>query len=323
MTLLQLKDVHVSYHMGNRAITAVEQVSLNLDEQDSIGIVGESGSGKSTLAMAVLRLLPQKCTRVEGDIRFEGVDLLRMPEEQLAHIRWKEIAVVPQQSMNVLSPVHRIGWQMSDILRQHEPGLSKRQLKANIMDLLSLVRLPSPVYYQYPHELSGGMLQRVSIALGLMHRPRLLIMDEATTALDAITQEYTLQMLLQMEREYGISRMMITHDMSVVATSCNKVAVMYDGRLVEYGPVTEVLQRPLHPYTQDLMSSLAFAPSIDEQCTPRTMHAVMPEMLPDLDSSPRGCVYAGRCSYVTSTCLEDQPKERWYSSTRRVACHGV
>ncbi|WP_025680700.1 ABC transporter ATP-binding protein [Paenibacillus massiliensis] len=323
MTLLQLKDVYVSYHIGTRASTAVEQVSLKLDEQDSIGIVGESGSGKTTLAMAVLRLLPQKSTQVEGDIRFQGMDLLRMSEEQLARIRWKEIAVVPQQSMNVLSPVHRIGWQMSDILRQHEPGLSQKQLKANIMDLLSLVRLSSSVYYQYPYELSGGMLQRVSIALGLMHRPKLLIMDEATTALDAITQEYILQMLLQMERAHGISRMMITHDMSVVATSCNNIAVMYAGRLVEYGSVTEVLQRPLHPYTQDLINSLVFAHGIDEECTPRTMHGAMPEILTDMDSSPRGCVYAGRCSYVTSTCLEYQPKDQWYSSTRRVACHGV
>ena len=179
MALLEIKDLNVTYNTGEKRVRAVRNLSLSLDEQDSIGVVGESGSGKSTLAMAVLRLLPARTAEVSGEVLFKDRDVLQLDTNQLNGIRWKEIAVVFQKSMNSLSPVHRIGLQMSDIYRIHEPEATKDTIKSRILQLLSAVNLPERVYHSYPHELSRGMMQRVSIALSLVHNPDLLILDEA------------------------------------------------------------------------------------------------------------------------------------------------
>ncbi|MDP4095268.1 ABC transporter ATP-binding protein [Paenibacillus sp. P96] len=317
MTLLQIRNLSVVYHNGSRTVTAVNGVTLDVEEQDSVGIVGESGSGKSTLAMALLRLLPGRTAKVEGEVLFGGQPLLELGERELSCLRWKELAVVFQKSMNSLSPVHRIGTQMADVYRlhEHETRLSKKQVRERIIKLLESVRLPARVYDLYPHELSGGMMQRVSIALGLMHRPRLLILDEATTALDVVTQGQILREMMELEQELRLARIMITHDMSVVAAACKKVAVMYAGHLVEFGPVQDVLRHPLHPYTQGLLRSLPSFKGAKDHIRG------IPGSLPDLSSPLQGCVFADRCEHAMPICRQAQPVDTAYSGSRRVACH--
>ncbi|MFS0874283.1 ABC transporter ATP-binding protein [Paenibacillus xylanilyticus] len=317
MPMVELNNLSVTYKTKQRHVTAVDRVSLTIDERDSIGIVGESGSGKSTLAMAILRLLPEQAAEVTGEVQFNGTDLLSLNESELARLRWTELAVVFQKSMSALSPVHRIGAQMSDIYRMHETKVSKREARSRMVALLRMVNLPERVYDLYPHELSGGMMQRVAIALSLMHQPKLLILDEATTALDVVTQGQILNEMLELERKLGITRIMITHDMSVVASACNKVAVMYAGRIVETGLVKQVLTHPLHPYTQGLLRSI---PSFTGE---KENVRGIPGSIPDLALLPTGCIFASRCDHAVELCRQVNPDETVFQQGHRVACHLV
>lgn len=226
-TILKLDDVNVTYVNKEKEVYAVRNASFSIEKGDSLGVVGESGSGKSTLANALLRLHNEKSTLISGAAEFEGKDLIKMTSKEMNELRWKEISVVFQKAMNALSPVHRIGRQVEDIYHVHEPQASRKEIEERMIYLLKLVNLPERVYRLYPHEMSGGMLQRVAIAISLLHKPKLIIFDEATTALDVVTQGQILQEVVQMEKEMDMTRIMITHDMSVVAASCNKVAVMY------------------------------------------------------------------------------------------------
>ena len=254
-TILKLNDVNVTYVNKEKKVYAVRNASFSIEKGDSIGIVGESGSGKSTLANALLRLHNEKSTLVSGTAEFEGKDLIGMTQKEMNELRWKEISVVFQKAMNALSPVHRIGRQVEDIYHVHEPQASKKEIEERMIYLLKLVNLPERVYHLYPHEMSGGMLQRVAIAISLLHKPKLIIFDEATTALDVVTQGQILEEVVQMEKEMDMTRIMITHDMSVVAASCNKVAVMYAGEFMEIGKVEHIFKNPMHPYTQGLLNS--------------------------------------------------------------------
>lgn len=236
-TILKLDDVNVTYVNKEKEVYAVRNASFSIEKGDSLGVVGESGSGKSTLANALLRLHNEKSTLISGAAEFEGKDLIKMTSKEMNELRWKEISVVFQKAMNALSPVHRIGRQVEDIYHVHEPQASRKEIEERMIYLLKLVNLPERVYRLYPHEMSGGMLQRVAIAISLLHKPKLIIFDEATTALDVVTQGQILQEVVQMEKEMDMTRIMITHDMSVVAASCNKVAVMYAGEFMEIGRV--------------------------------------------------------------------------------------
>ena len=260
-TVLNLNHLNVTYVNKTRRVMAVRDVSLSIEKGDSLGIVGESGSGKSTLAMALLRL-HAKSTEVTGEAMFEGKNLLTISEQEMNDLRWVKIAVVFQKAMNALSPVHRISTQIEDIYRVHCPHASSEEIKAKTLELLKLVNLPERVYSLYPHEMSGGMLQRVAIAISLLHHPQLLIFDEATTALDVVTQGQILKEILEMEKTLATTRIMITHDMSVVATTCNKVAVMYAGELMELGLVKDVLISKIGPiigtHTGAGMTALVF-----------------------------------------------------------------
>ena len=319
MPLLEVRNVNVMFSSAGanpKRVAAVRGVSLTVDEQESVGIVGESGSGKSTLALAILRMLPGRTAQVEGEIRFDGIDLLALPEERMAaEIRWKRLSAVFQKSMNSLSPVHKIGAQMADIYRIHEPTVSKADVKRRMIELLEMVNLPARVYNQYPHELSGGMMQRVSIAMSLMHHPRLLIMDEATTALDVITQGQILDEIMELERTLRTTRIMITHDMSVVAYACKKVAVMYAGCLVEFGDVRTVLADPQHPYTQGLLATI---PSLTGE---KKLVRGIPGSIPDLSEPIRGCVFAPRCAHARDICRTQAPPAVDLSAGRTAACH--
>lgn len=295
MALLEIRDLNVTYQMKDRRIAAVEHVSLDIEEKKPLGIVGESGSGKSTLAMAVLRMLPQG-TAVEGEVKLNGKNLLSMKAEELQKVRWKEMSVVFQKSMNILSPVHKIGRQLTDMYAVHEPQASKREIQDRMLELLELVNLPGRVLKSYPHELSGGQLQRVSIAASLMHNPPLVILDEATTALDVITQGQIIEEIRKLRDVMNVTWMLITHDISVVSSCCDQIAVMYAGRLMEYGTVSQVIHRPSHPYTQGLLRSF---PSLHGE---KSGLKGMPGSMPDLSAKPQGCVFAGRCRWATEKC---------------------
>ena len=314
MSLPEIKNVNINYKTPTKTVYAVQDVSLTVEEQDSVGIVGESGSGKSTLAMGILRLLPENIIETSGQALINGQDIFTMDMKTLQDVRWKEMAVVFQKSMNALSPVHRIGAQMEDIYRVHYPNEPKDKIKERIYELLSLVNLSDRVYMSYPHELSGGMMQRVAIALALIFKPKLLIMDEATTALDVVTQTQILNEILELAKSLKIARIMITHDMSVVSSTCRHVVVMYAGRIMEKGAVEDVLVSPKHPYTQGLMNSF---PSFTGE---KTNLRGIPGSLPDMGIKPTGCVFASRCPKATDRCRGEIPALTEVKPGWEVAC---
>ena len=319
MALLELKNVNVRYIMKDKKVHACQHVSLEIEEQDSIGIVGESGSGKSTLASAVLRLLPKRITQVDGEILYNGKDLLKLTTEEMNALRWTDLSIVFQKSMSALSPVHKIGAQMEDVYRVHFPNADKNEIRQRVYELFKMVNLSDRVYELYPHELSGGMMQRVSIALSLMHNPRLLVLDEATTALDVVTQSQILREIMNMEQTMKVTRIMITHDVSVVASTCKKVAVMYAGRLMESGETKDVLVNPQHPYTQGLLKSF---PSFKGE---KGDLRGIPGSLPDLSKEIPGCVFAPRCPLATEKCFTVEPELKSVNGKKnwKVACHEV
>ena len=316
MALLSIKDMSVTYHSGGKDVHAINHVSLNVEKGESLGIVGESGSGKTTLIMAILRLLPPGRASVTGEALLDGRDLLQMSTQELSTVRWEEMAIVFQKAMNALSPVHRIGKFLSDIYLRHRSGASRAEAKKVVIEMLEMVNLPPRVFNLYPHELSGVMMQRVSIAMSLMFNPKLLIMDEATTALDVVTQNQILEEIIQLEKQMGITRVMITHDISVVAGTCRNVAVLYAGSLLEVGAVEDVLVAPLHPYTQGLIDSF---PSFDaDGKKPLTS---IGGSLPNLTNLPQGCVFAPRCKRACERCRSQIPEMKSLGGRRLVACH--
>ena len=312
--LLDVRDVNVTYLGRKKRVHAVRDCSFTIMPGESIGIVGESGSGKSTMAMALLRLQDPKHTAVSGQALFDGKDLLALSEAQMNELRWTQIAVVFQRAMNALSPVHRISTQVEDIYRVHEPKATKAEVRERMTELLRLVNLPERVYGLYPHEMSGGMLQRVAIAISLLHNPKLLVFDEATTALDVVTQGQILAEVTELEKKLHTTRIMITHDMSVVAASCSKVAVMYAGELMEVGTVRQVLKDPRHPYSQGLLDSF---PTLHGETVQLKS---IPGFLPDLAEDIPGCMFAPRCPYADDRCRSHRPATATLPDGRAVRC---
>lgn len=311
--LLSVRNVNIGYRTDTGTVKAVVGATFDLHPGDTLGLVGESGSGKSTLAHGILRLLPSNAV-MTGEIEFLGSDLVSCREPVLRKLRWKEMAIVFQKSMNCLSPVHRVGDQVLDVMRVHEPRATRQEAYERMRALLSVVNLSDRVLDLYPHQLSGGMLQRVSISLSLLLNPRLVILDEATTALDVVTQGQVLEEIRRLQQEMGVASILITHDVSVVAETCRRVAVMYAGYIVEMGPVTEVLLEPCHPYTRGLLASL---PSLRGART--RIHGI-PGSLPDLKASQPGCVFAPRCSQATECCRMEVPVVS-VADGRIVRCH--
>ncbi len=315
MSLLEISHVNITYKLPDKNIYAVQDVSLNLNEEESVGIVGESGSGKSTLAMGILRLLPEKIIDVSGSAKLSGEDIFTMSDQRLQEVRWVKMSVVFQKAMNAMSPVHRIGDQMMDIYRVHYPNEPKEEVRKKIIGLLHMVNLNDRVYTAYPHELSGGMMQRVAIALSLIFHPDVLIMDEATTALDVVTQSQILSEIMNLERSMKIARIMITHDVSVVASTCRRVVVMYAGQIMEVGDVKDVLVTPRHPYTYGLLKSF---PSFKGE---RGTLTGIPGTLPDLSVIQKGCVFADRCPFAKEKCHSEKPAMRDFGPGWQAACH--
>lgn len=312
MALLEIRDLNVTYVMKDKEIKAVENFNVVIEAGKPLGVVGESGSGKSTMAMAVLRMLPEG-TRIEGEVRLNGRELLTMPEGELKALRWKEMSVVFQKSMNILSPVHKIGRQLTDMYRVHDP-LSAKEVRRRLEELLNLVNLPVRVLNSYPHELSGGQLQRVSIAASLMHDPPFVVLDEATTALDVITQGQILKEIRNLKEKLQVTWLLITHDISVVSACCEQIVVMYAGRMMEYGTVEQVIHRPSHPYTRGLLQS--FPTLHGEKANLRGI----PGAMPDLSAKPEGCVFASRCPQAREECRKRAEVMREVEPGHLTAC---
>lgn len=313
-TLLDVRNLIAYYMTPTAPVRAVDNVSFNVTEKEILGIAGESGCGKSTLAYSVLRLLKPPGYIRGGEVLFKGSDLLKIEEEELRRIRWKHISYIPQSSMNALNPVMRIEEQIGDAVRNHEK-ISKGELRKRIEDLLVSVGLSPSVAHMYPHELSGGMRQRVVIAMAMALNPELIIADEPTTALDVVVQRGILQLLRDIRSKLKASVIMITHDMAAQAQIVDRLAIMYAGKIVEIGDANDLFNDPLHPYSRALISAI---PSISEK---KKLKGV-PGFPPDLRSPPPGCRFYPRCPHrIPGKCNVDEPRLIEVKNDRLVACH--
>jgi len=312
--LLAVEDL--SLHLqGNRA-NIVDGVSFSLGAGETLAIVGESGCGKSVTALALMGLLPRPPIEVaSGRAFFEGQDLLRLTPRQMGEIRGDRISMIFQEPMTSLNPVYRIGDQVAEVVLRHR-GVSRGEARARALEMLDRVRIPAAAQRldEYPHQLSGGMRQRVMIAMALANDPRLLIADEPTTALDVTIQAQILELIRTLQRETGTALIMITHDLGVVAEIADRVAVMYAGRLVESGPVNAIFDDPQHPYTIGLMGSV---PSLGGR---RGRLATIPGMVPTVDALPVGCRFAPRCPFAAPACAEAVPALRTLAPGHAAAC---
>ncbi len=299
--LVELRHLTVTYRTGGGVVSAVDDVSLQIPRGASVGLVGESGSGKSTIALALMRLLPPNA-RVSGQMLFDGADLALEPEARLnRHWRWSQLSMVFQKSLSALSPVHRIGAQMEDVLALHEPRLSAAAREARVRDVLAAVHLPARVLRLYPFELSGGMMQRAMIALGLLCNPPFVIFDEATTALDVITQAQILVEVQRLKEEFHLTTMVISHDVGVINAVTDIVAVLYAGQLMEVAPRERFFSAPSHPYSRALIAS------VPRLSGPQRRIVGIPGSLPDLTNPPRGCRFAPRCPHAAPACMTETP----------------
>jgi peptide/nickel transport system ATP-binding protein/oligopeptide transport system ATP-binding protein len=316
MSLLDVRDLTTSFRTGSGEVTAVENVSFSLDKGEILGIVGESGSGKSVTALAVMGLLPRPAGRVlGGSIVFEGQDLLKLSDRQMQRLRGPGIAMVFQEPMTSLNPVFTIGEQIMETIRAHET-LSQQASFARAVDMLDKVGIASAAsrMTDYPHQLSGGQRQRVMLAIALVCRPRLLIADEPTTALDVTIQAQILELLMDLRDELGMAIMMITHNMGVIAETADRVQVMYAGRVVEQAPVDRLFDRPLHPYTSGLLSCV---PTLEQE-TDRLI--AIPGNLPEPSRRPGGCRFSARCVHAIPACGEAIPKLESFEPQHMAAC---
>ena len=319
MALLEIQGLKTHFKTDDGWLHAVDGVDLTVDAGQTLGVVGESGCGKSVTAMSVMRLVPTPPGRyVAGQILWQGRDLLQLPDEQMRSIRMKQIAVVFQEPMTSLNPVYTIGEQIGEALRLHE-GLSKKDATDRAVQMLKRVKIPTPErrVHDYPHQFSGGMRQRVMIALALACKPRLLIADEPTTALDVTIQAQILDLLAELKDRLGMAVLLITHAMGVVAEVAQRVVVMYAGQVIEEGPVGLLFERPWHPYTQGLIRSI---PRIDADAARGSRLASIPGTEPSLVAPPPGCRFAPRCAYARDACTQATPALREVAPGHRVAC---
>lgn len=310
--ILDLKNFNVFYKNKEKDVHACRNINISFDEDTSYGIVGESGSGKTTLFMAILRLLTESAYTT-GDVYFKDIHLNSLNDEEFRRMRWSEFSIVFQDAMNFLSPVHKIGQQLIAIYSANGKSKDKEYIINKIESVLKKVNLPRGIMNMYPHELSGGMMQRVSISAALLCDPKLLIMDEATTALDIVTERQIFDEIIKLEKDYSLTRIMITHDISIVSTSVKNVIVMYAGVIVETGPVEQVFLSPLHPYTKLLLDSY---PKMNDKSY---YLSSIPGSLPDLKDEYKGCVFYDRCPYREDVCKSNIPSLRKYNE-RSVAC---
>jgi peptide/nickel transport system ATP-binding protein len=314
-SLLQFRDLHVVYRTASGPLPAVRGVDLEVAAGESVGVAGESGCGKSTLASTVLRLQPSNA-EVTGQVLVEGEDVLDMRWGDLRALRWAGASMVFQGAMHSLNPVRRVSVQIAEPIRLHDPSVSPDAADARVAELLEQVGLPAARASAYPHELSGGQRQRVMIAMALACRPRLLVADEPTTGLDVMVQAQVLALLTDLVRELDLGLLMISHDLSALSTTCDRVVVMYGGRIVEQGTASEVFDDPRHPYSKALASAF---PRVGDPAA-RFAPAGLPGDPPDPRDLPPGCSFAPRCPMVVSRCHDVDPALVSFAPGRAAAC---
>ena len=318
-TLLSVRNLVVEFDTRFGPVRAVDDISFDIFPNETVGIVGESGCGKTVTGLSLLRLVPSPPGRiVQGSIILNGNDLVQLPENDMAQLRGDDISMIFQEPMTALNPVLSLGTQMTDVLRQHRK-MTKREARDVAIDMLAKVGIPVPEKRidEYPHELSGGMRQRVMIAMALSCNPKLLVADEPTTALDVTTQAQVLEQIVELQEEFHMAVILITHDLGVIAETCQRAIVMYCGNIVETGTVEDLFQRPRHPYTKGLLESI---PRLRDERIAEL--PIIPGMVPDLLSLPAGCRFADRCKYAQADCLQTPPRlESSGDAGSGVACY--
>lgn len=300
--LLEINNLTVHYTVEHTVTRAVNNVTLSLNKGETLGLVGETGAGKTTLALSLLRLVPNPPGKiVSGEIHFEGRDILAFDEKELRHLRGEKISMIFQDPMTSLNPVMTVGEQIAEVVRLHNK-ISRVDANCRAVDALEAVGIPGERFSEYPHQFSGGMKQRVMIAMALACKPELLIADEPTTALDVTIQAQVLSLMMGLKERDGTSMILITHDLGVVAETCDKVAIMYAGEIVEYGTLEDIFEHPCHPYTKGLFESL---PSLDKDVDRLTP---IPGMMPNPAALPEGCYFAERCGCCKENCTACHPE---------------
>jgi len=318
-SILKVQNLVTSFHTENGRIRAIEDVSFGLKEKQILGIVGESGCGKSVTALSIMRLLPKPSGIIEsGHILFKGTDLVRLPADKMHEVRGNHISMIFQEPMTALNPVHRIGKQLGEIFQLHFPDMPKNKIRDESIELLQKVGIPDPEsrMNEYPHQISGGMRQRVLIAIALAAKPDILIADEPTTALDVTIQSQILDLMMQLQKETGMAIIFITHALGVIAEICNDVVVMYAGKVAEASPVERLFEEPKHPYTKGLLSSI---PRLENPGKQKL--SVIKGMVPSLHELPNGCRFENRCPDAMEICTAKPPPLKQVADDHFVSCY--
>ncbi len=315
MSVLEVKDLSTYYRRGSSIVKAVDGVSFRIAKGEALALVGESGSGKSTVARSLINLIGESGRIVKGEIVFEGEDLLKKSKEDMQEIRGKLITIIFQNPYTFLNPVIPVGTQIAEVIALHRK-VKLREAYPEAIQKLRDVRIPQPetTAKKYPHQLSGGMRQRVMAAMAIANNPHLLIADEPTTGLDVITQDEFMTLLRNLKSKFNMSLLLITHDLAIVAETCNNVAIMYAGKVVEYGSVSTIFSEPSHPYTQLLLQSISRIDSKESKFVVATGN------VPDLTNLPNGCSFHPRCPYATQLCTDKVPNLLEMENGRLVAC---
>jgi oligopeptide/dipeptide ABC transporter ATP-binding protein len=313
MAVLEVKDLKIYYRTLKGYYKAVDGVSFQIEENDFLGLVGESGCGKSTIAKAILRILPVNGEIIGGEVRYKGKDILPLKPRELKKLQWKEISMIPQSAMNSFDPVYPIEYQMREAIKTHQ-DMSEQAAQAKIEEMFALVGLNKARLKDYPHQFSGGMRQRAMIAMSLVLDPTLIVADEPTTGLDVIVQDQILVRIKQIQEKLKKTMLLITHNMAVVAENCSKIAVMYAGKIMEYGGKA-VFESPYHPYSLGLIHAF---PSLDE--SDRELLSI-PGSPPSLLNPPDGCRFRQRCPFSADLCVKEEPSLRKVQADHFSACH--
>jgi peptide/nickel transport system ATP-binding protein len=314
MPLLDVQDLHIHYDTSRGVMKAVEGVSFTLQPGEHLGLIGESGCGKTTTGRSLLRVMPRNGSIPQGKAIFKGRDLLSLPESEMRDLRWRELSIVPQASMDSLNPVYRVGKQLVEILTKRG-GMSKQDARARSEELFAMVGLSADRLDNYPHEFSGGMRQRAVIASALALNPDLIVADEPVTALDVIVQHQVLKTFRELQERLSLAVIMITHDISVVAETCDKVAVMYAGKIVELADIHAFFEEPVHPYSLGLQNAF---PNLRE---PDRELISIEGFPPDLVNPPKGCRFADRCPFAQPRCFAEEPPLIDVGPNHKAACH--
>lgn len=312
--ILDIKDLVVHYETDEGCVEAVNGIDIQLEKGKTIGLVGETGSGKTTTALSILRLIPNPPGKIKnGSIALDGKSIFELSEHDMEKIRGNDVAMIFQDPMTSLNPVMTVGEQIAEVIEVHEK-ISKAEATKRAKEMLELVGIPGDRSVEYPHQFSGGMKQRVIIAIALACNPKLLIADEPTTALDVTIQAQILEIMRDLKKKYNTAMIMITHDLGIVAEMCDEVSVIYAGRIVEHGNLEDVFDHTAHPYTEGLFNSLPNVKNRKAKLKP------IPGLMPDPTNLPKGCAFAPRCSYATEACKEAQPEVTWLSDTHYIRC---